>query len=226
MTRLVQTTLVAAFLFASSATLSLAQQAHNEHHPEGAPKTTAPSASSTPGMTGGAMAPGGMMGAGGMPMMKMMRDMMGHMGGSSMAMPGMDMADHVEGRIAFLRAELNISDTQSAGWNHFAQALRTNAKTLGDLRAAMAPPAAAPQPPLAKQLEQQERWYAARLDGIRALKSAFEHLYGALSPDQQKSADKLMGPHLGLMPMAAMSMAGMSSGQMQMPMMPMEGRKP
>jgi hypothetical protein len=88
----------------------------------------------------------GMMGGGmgNMPMMGMMKDMkemmnnmsmmhsmgmmqrMGMMGGG---MGGMATIDRVEGRIAFLRAELKITDAQADVWNGFADALRANAKS-------------------------------------------------------------------------------------------------
>ena len=64
----------------------------------------------------------GMMGNMGqmMPMMRQM--MMGQQGG--MGMP----FEHVEGRIAFLKAELKITDAQAPQWNAFADTLRSNAK--------------------------------------------------------------------------------------------------
>jgi hypothetical protein len=40
----------------------------------------------------------------------------------------MGMADHIEGRIAFLKAELKITDTQLTQWNEFADVLRANAR--------------------------------------------------------------------------------------------------
>jgi hypothetical protein len=40
-------------------------------------------------------------------------------------------------RIAFLRAKLKITDAQIGAWNAFGDALRVNAKWLGEVRAAM-----------------------------------------------------------------------------------------
>src|SRR5215831_15280409 len=96
---------------------ALAQQPQrDEHHPP------APPASADPGM------PGGMTGGGDMPMMGMMRMMMARDG---MAMMGA-MARHVEGRLAFLKTELKITDAQLPLWNALADAMRANAKTMGD----------------------------------------------------------------------------------------------
>jgi len=52
---------------------------------------------------------------GGMPMMRMM------MGQGGMPM----MAKHIDGRLAFLKTELKITDAQLPLWNVFAQAMRT-----------------------------------------------------------------------------------------------------
>ena len=149
---------------------------------------------------------------GGMPMMNMMAmmRMMEMMG------PGMAAIDRIEGRIAFLRAELNITEAQASAWNAFADAMRTNAKKLAEVRASMiARPDAGQQqaPTLAERLDQQERSLLARLEGTRALKSAVTNLYGTLSEDQKKTANELLAPQMGMGMMAMMS--GQGFGQMQ-----------
>lgn len=171
------------------------------------------------GMMGGqgqGMMGGGMMNhmGGRMPMMDMMQTMgmMRHGGG---ACPGgsMGMAtiDHVEGRIAFLRTELKITDAQSAVWNAFADALRTNAKNLGEVRASMV--AGAAQQDLVERFALQEKWLTARLEGTKAIKAALVNLVGAMSEDQKKSADELLAPHMGMM--AMMQPGHMGSGASQ-----------
>ena len=57
------------------------------------------------------------MGAGTVPMMGMMQMMTGEHGMGGMCMMMAAMADHVEGRLAFLKAELKISDAQRPLWN-------------------------------------------------------------------------------------------------------------
>ncbi|WP_454624932.1 Spy/CpxP family protein refolding chaperone [Bradyrhizobium cenepequi] len=144
----------------------------------------------------GGMKRGGMMGmmGGNMPMMEMMRP-------SGDGMGGIEAIDHIEGRIAFLRAELKITDAQTTAWNAFADALRANAKTLGELRAAMTRETGSTPPSLADRLTQQEKWLSARLEGIRAIRSALINLVGTFSGEQQKAADELLAPHMGMMPM-------------------------
>ena len=55
---------------------------------------------------------------GGMPLMGVMQMMMG------------SMTDHVEGRIAFLKTELKITDAQQPLWNAVGDAMRANAKDM------------------------------------------------------------------------------------------------
>jgi hypothetical protein len=149
-----------------------------------------------------AQAPSAMPTANMMGMMQMMR-MMG---------PGTASIDRVEGRIAFLRTELKITEAQTSAWNAFAEALRTNAKKLGEVRGSMMPAPAAGQPRAATMpegLELQERWLLARLESTRTMKSALTNLYGTLSDEQKKTADELLAPHMG------MGMMTMALGQMQ-----------
>ena len=164
-------------------------------------------------MMGGSMPMMNMMG-GDMPMMNMMAMM------RMMEMMGLGMAaiDHIEGRIAFLRAELNITEAQASAWNAFADAMRTNAKKLAEVRASMMARLDAGQqqaPTMAERLDQQERSLLARLEGTRALKSAVTNLYGTLSEDQKKTANELLAPQLGMGMMAMMP--GQRPGQMMPP---------
>ncbi len=119
---------------------------------------------------------------------------------------GMATIDRIEGRIAFLRVELKIADAQADSWNGFADALRANARKLAEVRASMTPkPDEAAVSTLATRLEQQEQWLAARLEGTRAMKSAYIKLNELLSDDQKKTANELLAPHLGMGAMAMMA---------------------
>ena len=115
------------------------------------------------------------------------------------------MIDHVEGRIAFLRAELKITKAQEAAWTNFAAAILANAKRLDALRNSVN--AAVPGvPSTIQQLERQERWIEARLDGIRAIKTTLAPVYAAMSDEQKQRADELLPVHLGLIPMGVLAM--------------------
>src|SRR6516165_8683561 len=114
----------------TAVTSAQAPTAGDPHHP---PQSATPAPAPAQPPTG---QPGmGMMGD--MPTMNMMGRMRDMMGGSMpmMKMIGLGMAaiDHIEGRIAFLRAELNITEAQASAWNAFADAMRTNAKKLAEV---------------------------------------------------------------------------------------------
>jgi hypothetical protein len=190
---------------ATSVVLAQAPAADDPHHPPQGAATPAPAQPTPPAAQPGM---GGMNMMRGMPMMGMMQ-MMRMMG------PGMAGIDHVEGRIAFLRTELKITEAQTSAWNVFADALRTNAKKLGEARGLMMPGAGQPQAPtMTERLDLQEKWLLARLESTRTIKSAVASLYGTLSDDQKKTANELLAPHMG-MGMMSMMMGQMQPGQAQ-----------
>jgi len=232
MTRLTITT---ALTLAALAAPAWAQApAGHDHSHSGDTAKSAP-ADPAPGPSATATPQGGM---GHMGMMNDMKSMMSRMsamhdmgmmqmmGMTGRGMGGMATIDRIEGRIAFLRAELKITDAQVDSWNGFADALRANARKLAEVRASMTPtPSDAPAPNLAARLEQQEQWLAARLDGTKAMKSAFVKLNDVLSDDQKKTANDLLTPHLGMGAMAMMpaQTASEQKEQGRMPGMGMGG---
>jgi hypothetical protein len=176
--------------------------AEDLHHPPDA-TTEAPAAPSEQPAVAPAMPMMNMMGqqSQGMPMMNMMgQGGMGMMGQGAMPMaggmagPNMPMADmgaHLEGRIAFLRAELGITETQATQWDAFAQALRDGAAKLKHAQAIPMQPATGSIDFL-QRVTLQEQWLGARLEGIRAVKLAFTELQAVLSDDQKKIAEELL----------------------------------
>jgi hypothetical protein len=147
------------------------QESHRQHHPAGM----------------GTGSPGD-----GMPMMGMRPMMMGEGG-----MGGM-MAGHVEGRLAFLKTELKITDAQLPLWNAVADAIRANAKNMSAMMAGgmMAGSETATLP---DKLALREKMMTAHLDGLRRFKAAVDPLYAALSPEQKKTADQLLMGPMGMM---------------------------
>jgi hypothetical protein len=155
------------------------QPQHDEHHPPAPPAA-------------GPEMPGGMAGAGDMPMMGMMRMMMGRDGMSMMGA----MARHVEGRLAFLKTELKITDAQLPLWNAVADAIRANAKSMGDMAGGMGGSQAATLP---EKLAMREKMMTAHLEALRKFKAAVDPLYAALSDEQKKTADELLIGPTGMM---------------------------
>ena len=124
---------------------------------------------------------------GSMPMMRMM------MGQGVMSM----MAKHIEGRLAFLKTELKITDAQLPLWNAFAQAMRDDASTMQAMPHPMMEMNKAATLP--DKLTAQETRLAARLETLRKLKAAVDPLYAALTADQKKTADEIMLGPMGMM---------------------------
>lgn len=204
---------------------------HDSHHPSDSTKSEPAPASPAPaaGQAGMNASQGGM---GGMPMMGMMKGMMSSMPMMNMmnmmetmqaakmmgpGMGGMATIDRVEGRIAFLQAELKITEAQTGAWNALAETLRANAKKLGEVRASMMgkpDDAQRPAATMADRLDRQEQWLLARIEGTRAMKAAFSKLNEVLSDEQKKTANDILAPHMG-MGMMAMMGAQMQPGQMQ-----------
>jgi LTXXQ motif family protein len=114
------------------------------------------------------------------------------------------MAEHVEGRISFLKAELNITEAQMPQWTAFADALRANAKRMSETRNTMMqgwmmrgsrPGEATISAP--DRLDRMEKMMTAMTEAIRATKSALMPLYGVLSDTQKKVADQLIQGSMG-----------------------------
>jgi len=181
--------LVAAILIAS-ANAVLAQTSTSSPPATGTPAAQGMPMGSMPGSSGG-MPMMGERQMGERPMMGMMQMMMG------------SMADHVEGRIAFLKTELKITDAQQPLWNAVGDAMRANAKDM----AAMMPMMQSMMQPsgtLPEKLAGREKAMTAHLEALRKLKAAIDPLYAALSDEQKKTADQLMVGPMGIMGMGMM----------------------
>jgi hypothetical protein len=70
----------------------------------------------------------------------------------------------------------------------------------------------------------QEKWLAARLEGIRAIRSALANLVSTLSDDQKKTAEEILAPHVGVGAMMVSGPAGQMSPASSMPGGMMKGR--
>lgn len=163
-----------ALIFAAAPVL-----AQDPHHPSqgqaSAPAAVPQAPAAMPGMAGG---------------------MMDMMGDGPMGMMGQMMApERIEGRIAFLKAELKITDAQQPLWNSFAEALRSNAREMmGGMQQMMASMRGGAAPGLMQRLDGRERMLVAHLEGLRRMKAALTPLYGALDDAQKRTADQLLMP--------------------------------
>ncbi len=160
---------------------------------------------------------GGMSGMSGMEMMEMgMGQGAMPQGQSPMGQPGMQMGSpmqgqgmspsatyaapigRVEGRIAFLRAELKITDAQSAAWNTYADALRAGARRHNEMREHMAAMPASPSR-ASSIMELHERMLSARLESTKAARAALERLQAVLTEEQRAALNELMPVHFRML---------------------------
>jgi LTXXQ motif family protein len=184
-----------AMIFALTATGAFAQGAQRDQNHPG---TTPPAPATTPAPTTQEMPMGSMPGGSGgmsmmsgMPMMGMMQMMMGQHG----------MAGHVEGRIAFLKTELKITEAQSPQWNQFAEALRSNARRMNEMRGMMSGTMSQGGATMSapERLERMETMMTGMLESVRTTKAALTPLYDVLTDEQKKLADDLIRGPMGMM---------------------------
>jgi LTXXQ motif family protein len=140
----------------------------------------------------------------------------GGMGPGMMAQGGMGpamcaaMASHVDGRLAYLKAELKITEAQEPLWKAYEAAARDNAKDMLARCTTKMNPKGAAGLSLPDRLDLREQFMAARLESLRAMDKALKPLYAALSEDQKKTADQMSWGPMGPMgPMGMMGMMGM-----------------
>lgn len=134
------------------------------------------------------MGPGqGMMGPG-------MHGMMGQGMGPRMMGPGMMMMDSgpmVEGRLAYLKAELGITDKEAAAWDGYVSAVKSRAAGMRDMHTAMVKTMQAGN--AVDKIRAHAEAMQSMADSMKALIPATEALYGALSAEQKGKADLLLG---------------------------------
>jgi periplasmic protein CpxP/Spy len=99
----------------------------------------------------------------------------------------------VDGRIAFLKAELKITPQQEAQWQQVASAMRENANSLDQAITTARQDRGAMN--VVQRLQLREEFAKVRADNDARLLTAFKPLYASLSPEQQQAANQLLGPH-------------------------------
>jgi len=188
-----------ALALVATAALAQAQTAGDPtaHYPGGQATAQAPSSSMTPPQAGmpmaGPMAAGGMAGSmgGGMgSMMEMMRPIMAGRGGMEMTF------EQIEGRIATLKAELKITDAQTAPWNAFADAMRADAAAMRAMHERMAKdgmPGTLPE-----RLAAQQKMMSAHIGMLERMKARAKPLYAALSTEQRTLLDQMTASPMGM----------------------------
>lgn len=95
-----------------------------------------------------------------------------------------------QGRIAFLKAELSITDSQASAWEAYANALKKNFESMQGMRQTMLAAWQAKSP--VERLNAHITAMEGRLAALKDIKAPLETLYAALNDEQKKKADDLL----------------------------------
>ncbi len=109
------------------------------------------------------------------------------------------MTSHIEGRLAYLKAELKITNAQASLWDAYATAARQNAQAMAAHCTTMMGQSGGAALSLPDRLDQHEKLMAAQLDALRAVNKALKPLYAALNETQKQSANQLFWGPMGMM---------------------------
>lgn len=105
------------------------------------------------------------------------------------------MAGHIDGRLAYIKAELKITDKQEPLWNAYADAARGS----GNIMLARCTTMMSGAGSVTDRLDQNEQLMAAQLDAVRAINKALKPLYAALDDGQKQRADQILWGPMGMM---------------------------
>jgi hypothetical protein len=109
----------------------------------------------------------------------------GMMGNCGMAGdPDRQTPSFAEGRIAFLKAELNITNSQSTAWEAFAKALKNNLQNMRGMWQSMRAVLEADAP--VERLDAHVAVLESRLAALKEIKPALSDFYNALNAEQKK----------------------------------------
>jgi hypothetical protein len=108
-----------------------------------------------------------------------------------------NMADRIDGRLAFIKAELKITEAQTAAWTRFADAIKVAAQRMStQMQERMSGSNAAQT--LGDRLERQENALSTRLEEVKQIRAAYKDLAAALTDAQKKEADQILLPMTGM----------------------------
>ena len=121
----------------------------------------------------------------------------GAMDGGMMPMMMGSGVGHTEGRLAYIKAELKITDIQMPQWNAFADAVRANVAAMADLRRSMASDQKAGAG-LPERLALEDKLLSTHYTAVKKSHASLIKLYDALSSEQKKLADGIVIGFMGI----------------------------
>jgi hypothetical protein len=103
----------------------------------------------------------------------------------------------VDGRLAYLKGELGITDAQTKAWDAYAAAVKARVDLMQDMHAKMVE--TMQKGTATERMDSRIAGMEAMLESLKVLKPATEELYGVLTDEQKKVADDLIGVDCGAM---------------------------
>ena len=103
----------------------------------------------------------------------------------------------MEGRLAYIKADLEITDAQLPAWNAYADAVRARRAKMEEMHAEMIK--AKESGDALQRMDARIKSLETTLDSLKASKPAMEALYAALTDEQKKKADQLLAGRCGRM---------------------------
>ena len=133
------------------------------------------------------------------------RGMMGGGGwgadGGMMGYGADSMVDRIDGRLAFLKTELKITEAQTTAWNDLATVIRQTSETHNAMMRTMmqeVQDGSFFKKPLPERLQYQETHLEARLEQVKRIEESVGKLYAVLDEPQKKAADEIVLPMMGM----------------------------
>lgn len=121
--------------------------------------------------------------------------------------------DRIDGRLAFIKAELKITDAQKEAWGEFAETIRNTSDTHFSMMRSMMEDmhsGAFFKKPLPERITIHLTVMEARVEEMKGMAAAVDKLYAVLDDTQKKLADETV-PMMGMGPGMGMG-AGMGMG--------------
>lgn len=110
--------------------------------------------------------------------------------------PHLDAARRLDGRIAYMKAIIQVTPAQEPQWEKVVQAMRQDSqerqKAFEEMRAHRNDPQNA-----VSRLEMRGRFATVRAQQTERFLAAFRPFYSSLSDAQKQAADQILAPHFG-----------------------------
>ena len=122
-----------------------------------------------------------------------------HAGDDGPGMQGMMMGSGpmMEGGLAYQKAELGITEDQTAAWDNYVAAVKARGTAMQSMHADMMQ--AMQTGSAMARMDAHIKAMESMVESLKALKPSTEALYAVLTDEQKKKADQLLGGGCGMM---------------------------